>query len=54
MPKLHFVGFVLISLNSSIAFSGFNDLFGDQGLWNLIFHAEGIPGFSAFPPMTVG
>lgn len=54
MPKLHFVGFVLISLSSSVAFSGFENLFGDEGLWNFLLHMEGLLGSSAFPSMTAG
>lgn len=52
MPKLHFVDFVLISLIPSVAFSRFEDLFGDEDLWRILLHVEGLLGFSAFPPMT--
>lgn len=54
MPRLHFLGFVLITLNSSVAFSRFEGLFGDEDLWKTLLHMEGLLGFSAFPPMTKG
>lgn len=54
MPRLHFVGFVLILLNSSVAFSKFEGLFADEDLWKTLPHKEGLSGFSAFPPMAKG
>lgn len=54
MPRLHFVGFVFIPLNSYVAFSRFEDLFGGQDLWKFLLHVKGLLGFSAFPPMTTG
>lgn len=54
MPRLHFVGFVLILLNSSVAFSRFEGLFADEDLWKTLPHMEGLSGFSAFPPMAKG